>query len=466
METDEPEIGQDPTLVHFQKINIFGETGVGKSTIISLMKNYNELGNEINLKIGRRDSRLTENSDFFDFSLIEEDVSSVNLNLKDNKFLNFNLYETNLDNIDKIQIYLHILLMQTECAIIVWNKNNRNTFKNIPRLISVIEQDIKDNNLRDFPIILLENNMEINPNDSQNDQLDINIDEFINKIKEENKNISFQKLEINTKENFRYFLLEISQIIHNYENTKNEYVRNNDIVNLIKFNPKCITEVIKKEEKKLKCLLLGHSNVGKTTFFKCFMNNKSINNISTIGIEFINIMAEVCGEKIILKLIDTAGQERFAKIANNTIRNVNGVLLFYDIVDRESFDKVSNWINQIKEINENNAEIILIANKIDLFEKRNVAKTEAINFAQIHNIKYFECSCKSKINIYEILNEILLSMYKSYKVNPNIGNQSFRLRNNEEPKIDDNIDDKIDNVNNDIIKENKKNIKTKRKCCH
>ena len=105
METDEPEIGQDPTLVHFQKINIFGETGVGKSTIISLMKNYNELGNEINLKIGRRDSRLTENSDFFDFSLIEEDVSSVNLNLKDNKFLNFNLYETNLDNIDKILCY-------------------------------------------------------------------------------------------------------------------------------------------------------------------------------------------------------------------------------------------------------------------------------------------------------------------------------------------------------------------------
>ena len=220
METDEPEIGQDPTLVHFQKINIFGETGVGKSTIISLMKNYNELRNEINLKIGRRDSRLTENSDFFDFSLIEEDVSSVNLNLKDNKFLNFNLYETNLDNIDKIQIYLHILLMQTECAIIVWNKNNRNTFKNIPRLISVIEQDIKDNNLRDFPIILLENNMEINPNDSQNDQLDINIDEFINKIKEENKNISFQKLEINTKENFRYFLLEISQIIHKKKKKK------------------------------------------------------------------------------------------------------------------------------------------------------------------------------------------------------------------------------------------------------
>ena len=61
-------------------------------------------------------------------------------------------------------------------------------------------------------------------------------------------------------------------------------------------------------------------------------------------------------------------------------------------------------------------------------------------------------------------------MYKSYKVNPNIGNQSFRLRNSEELKIDDNIDDniddKIDNVNNDIIKENKKNIKTKRKCCH
>ena len=464
METDEPEIGQDPTLVHFQKINIFGETGVGKSTIISLMKNYNELGNEINLKIGRRDSRLTENSDFFDFSLIEEDVASVKLNLINNKYLNFNLYETNLDNIDKIQIYLHILLMQTECAIIVWNKNDRNTFKNIPRLISVIEQDIKDNNLRDFPIILLENNIEKKLNDIQNDQLDINIDEFIDKIKKENKNISFQKLEINTKENFRYFLLDIDQIIRNYENTKNEYIRNRDIVNLIKFNPKCITEQIKKEEKKLYCLLLGHSNVGKTTFFKCFMNHKSVNNISTLGTEFINIMAEVCGEKIILQLIDTAGQERFAKIANNTIRNVNGVLLFYDIADRESFDKVSSWINQIKEINQNNAEIILIANKIDLFEKRDVAKTEAINFAQLQNIKYFECSCVLKINVYEILNEILLSMYKSYRENSNIRNDSFRLNKNEDFKIDNNIDN--NNVNN--IKENEENRQnktTKRKCC-
>ena len=461
METTEPEIGQDPSLVHFQKINIFGESGVGKSTIISLMKNFDKLEDEINIKDERKESRLTENSDFFNISLVEEDVSSVTINLQ-SIILNFNLYETNLDNIDKIQPYLHILLMQTECVIIVWDKYNRNTFKNIPRLVNVIEQDIQDNNLRDFPIILLENSIEKNINDSQNDQVDIDIDDFINKTKEENKNVSFEKLEITTKKNFNYFLLDINKTIQKYEETKKDFIRNNDIVNLVKFNPKRDTN-LNKEVNIFKCLLLGHSSVGKTTFFKCFMGNNSINGISTVGIEFIDIVAEVYGEKIILQIHDTAGQERFASIANNLIRQADGVLLFYDITQKESFNKVSNWINAIKENSEKNVEIILIANKIDLYEKRDVAKTEAIDYAKSQNIKYFECSCQKKLNVYEILNEIILSMYKAFKEKSTISRRSFNL------KKDNEHNNYIENDDNNIIqKDNIKKEKTqkkKKKCC-
>ena len=461
METTEPEIGQDPSLIHFQKINIFGETGVGKSTIISLMKNFDKLEDEINIKDERKESRLTENSDFFNISLVEEDVSSVTINLQ-SIILNFNLYETNLDNIDKIQPYLHILLMQTECVIIVWDKYNRNTFKNIPRLVNVIEQDIQDDNLRDFPIILLENSIEKNINDSQNDQVDIDIDDFINKTKEENKNVSFEKLEITTKKNFNYFLLDINKTIQKYEETKKDFIRNNDIVNLVKFNPKRDTN-LNKEVNIFKCLLLGHSSVGKTTFFKCFMGNNSINGISTVGIEFIDIVAEVYGEKIILQMHDTAGQERFASIANNLIRQVDGVLLFYDITQKESFNKVSNWINAIKENSEKNVEIILIANKIDLYEKRDVAKTEAIDYAKSQNIKYFECSCQKKLNVYEILNEIILSMYKAFKEKSTISRRSFNLEkdnehNNYIEKDDNNI------IQNGNIKK-EKTQKKKKKCC-
>ena len=461
METTEPEIGQDPSLVHFQKINIFGETGVGKSTIISLMKNFDKLEDEINIKDERKESRLTENSDFFNISLVEEDVSSVTINLQ-SIILNFNLYETNLDNIDKIQPYLHILLMQTECVIIVWDKYNRNTFKNIPRLVNVIEQDIQDNNLRDFPIILLENSIEKNINDSQNDQVDIDIDDFINKTKEENKNVSFEKLEITTKKNFNYFLLDINKTIQKYEETKKDFIRNNDIVNLVKFNPKRDTN-LNKEVNIFKCLLLGHSSVGKTTFFKCFMGNNSINGISTVGIEFIDIVAEVYGEKIILQMHDTAGQERFASIANNLIRQVDGVLLFYDITQKESFNKVSNWINAIKENSEKNVEIILIANKIDLYEKRDVAKTEAIDYAKSQNIKYFECSCQKKLNVYEILNEIILSMYKAFKEKSTISRRSFNLKNDNEHN---NYIEKDDNniIQNGNIKK-EKTQKKKKKCC-
>ena len=408
METNEPEIGQDSSFVHFQKINIFGEAGVGKSTLISFMKNYDKLKNEIKTEINRKDSKLSENSDFFKISLIEEKVSSVQLNINGNP-LYFNLYETNLDNIDKIQNYLHILLMQTECVLIVWNKNNKNTFKNIPRLISVIEQDIKDNNLRDFPIILLENDIDININDSQIDQFDMDIDENIEKFKKEYNNIFLRKLELTTKENLKYFLLELEQIIQKYENNKSEYIRSNDIVNLIKFNLSSLNQG-KAEKQKYKCLLLGHSATGKTTFYNWFRNdNNNFNiNLSTVGVDYINLKAEVCGEKISLKLFDTAGQEKFSTIPNLTTRDAQGILLLYDITNDESFKKVSYWINEINEKNEKKPEIILIGNKIDLYEDRVVAKTEATKLAESKNIKYFECSGKLKLNVYEILSKFFI----------------------------------------------------------
>ena len=217
METSEPEFGEDKTLVHYQKINIIGESGVGKSTLISLFTDYDKIGEKIEIKIKRKESLSSQNSDY-NYSLVEK-VSKAEIEINQNNKLYYNLYETNLDDIDSIQSYLGVLLMQTECVILMWNKQNLNSFKKIPRLISLINEDIKNNNLRDFPIILLQNNIEKDIRESQDSKSDIDIDECINKAKNEFKNIYHKSLDISNKNNLMYFFLDLNNTIKNYEKT-------------------------------------------------------------------------------------------------------------------------------------------------------------------------------------------------------------------------------------------------------
>ena len=158
-------------------------------------------------------------------------------------------------------------------------------------------------------------------------------------------------------------------------------------------------------------------------------------------------MAQVNNENITINLYDTAGQERYSKLPSQIMKEVFGVLLFYDITNEESFDRVSFWIKQIRDNNDKNVEIFLIANKIDLSKNRVVPKNHAMDFAKSQNIRYFECSCLLKINVYEILNEIILSSYKLYK-----NNISYKRNNSIK-----------------IEKENRKEVEIKKettsKCC-
>lgn len=427
METNEPEIGQNPEIVHYKKINIFGDTGVGKSTFISKIENYNK--QEENIKLDNsnlKESQLSQSSDNFNISL-KDKVRTAKIKIGENNYLYFNLYENDLDDFDFIKNSLSVLLMQTECVIMIWNKNNPNTLKNISNLLSIIIGDNKNNNnIRDFPILLLQNDIDISIRDSQNDLLEIGPNDYLNKYKEDNSDrITFKELDISSKEKLRFTLLEINNLIKNYENKKKEHIRNNDIVNIVKFNPKGLKR-LNKDDIKCKCILLGHSFVGKTTYFNCFTEN-DINSIATIGADCLNIMAQVNNEKITINLFDTAGQEKYSKLPASVVKEVFGVLLFYDITNGESFEKLTYWINQIRDNNDKDAEIFLIANKIDLSKNRVVSKNDAVNFAKSKNIRYFECSCLLKINVYEILNEIILSSYKTYK--KNITNNTHKRNN-------------------------------------
>jgi len=128
---------------HYQKINIIGDSGVGKTSLIALMENYEDDNYEIipdnlNLNTNQRTESYS-----YSYSIVEE-IKRVTIPINEDKNLFFNLYETNLDNYDFIKFNLDTLLLQTECIIIMWNVSGPDTFDNIPNLIRIINEGIKN----------------------------------------------------------------------------------------------------------------------------------------------------------------------------------------------------------------------------------------------------------------------------------------------------------------------------------
>ena len=162
-----------------------------------------------------------------------------------------------------------------------------------------------------------------------------------------------------------------------------------------------------------KIILIGNSSVGKTCLFKKLTTGKySEKNISTIGIDRrsfpLKVKVEENGEEIeknfLIQLWDTAGQERFRSITKGYYKDSHGLLLMYDITNRESFDDLYKWITGVKEslgeednINENKYIIILMGNKLDLANDgaRKVETSDAEKLCQDNDIIWGgECSAK------------------------------------------------------------------------
>ncbi len=172
----------------------------------------------------------------------------------------------------------------------------------------------------------------------------------------------------------------------------------------------------------IKIALLGDSSVGKTAICNSFMNLEfSQDMLSTIGQEKIERKYNLKnGKEIKLVIWDTAGQERFHSIAIKALKSAQGVIVVYDVTQKETFDHVNNWLETIKEeMPEPN--LILFGNKIDL-ENREVSFEDAEKYANKNNLKYFETSAKLNKGINEGFEYIINDSYKKAEDKANKNN--------------------------------------------
>ena len=170
------------------------------------------------------------------------------------------------------------------------------------------------------------------------------------------------------------------------------------------------------DEIKLKIIILGSSEVGKTSILNRYFNNEfSPNLLSTIGIDFKTKYFKFDEDKVKFNFIDTAGQEKFRAISVNYLKGTNGVILVYDITKKDTFDLIQGWIVDINENNKENIGKVLLGNKLDLVGQREVLKDDAQGLANKLGCKLFEVSAKTGENINEALDEIARASYDYYK---------------------------------------------------
>lgn len=164
-----------------------------------------------------------------------------------------------------------------------------------------------------------------------------------------------------------------------------------------------------------KLIIIGDSGTGKSAVLTRYCDDMFFEAlISTIGVDFKIKTIDMDGKKVKLQVWDTAGQERFRNIVNSYYRGCHGVFMVYNVSDRESFNNLSIWLNEIKKYGpkEFPPVIHVVGNKTDL--KRQVSHDEAKSYADSIGAAYSETSAKKSLGVNEAFASVLQDLLVRY----------------------------------------------------
>ena len=165
-----------------------------------------------------------------------------------------------------------------------------------------------------------------------------------------------------------------------------------------------------------KLIFRGDSSVGKSCLTaKAVKNNFEEYYQATVGFEFLTFNMKVNDKVIKLQIWDTCGQEIYKSLISNFYRNSSLAVLVYAIDNKESFNHVENWLNDLKSQANPDVRIFLVGNKADLEEDRKIKKEEGEKYKEDQHLDLFmETSAKTGHNARNVLVEAAKILYKDY----------------------------------------------------
>ena len=167
-----------------------------------------------------------------------------------------------------------------------------------------------------------------------------------------------------------------------------------------------------------KIILIGNSGVGKSSILQRYIQKVFDDNYScTIGVDFFMKSLNIGEKSIKLQLWDTAGTEKFRSITTGYYRGANAAFVVFDLTSKKSFNALNEWIQNYYKYSNPDSEknVVLIGNKSDLIEEREITEEEINNFVKDNNIKYFETSAKDGKNVDECFYYISEKLMKQYE---------------------------------------------------
>ncbi|XP_029626919.1 ras-related protein Rab-6A isoform X1 [Salmo trutta] len=163
--------------------------------------------------------------------------------------------------------------------------------------------------------------------------------------------------------------------------------------------------------RKFKLVFLGEQSVGKTSLITRFMYDSFDNTYqATIGIDFLSKTMYLEDRTIRLQLWDTAGQERFRSLIPSYIRDSAAAVVVYDIANLNSFQQTSKWIDDVRTERGSDVIIMLVGNKTDLADKRQVSVETAERKARELNVMYIETSAKAGYNVKQLFRRVAAAL--------------------------------------------------------
>ncbi|KAK8746585.1 hypothetical protein OTU49_017091 [Cherax quadricarinatus] len=160
-----------------------------------------------------------------------------------------------------------------------------------------------------------------------------------------------------------------------------------------------------------KIVLLGEGCVGKTSLVLRYVEDKfNDRHITTLQASFLTKRINLSGKRVNLAIWDTAGQERFHALGPIYYRESHGAVLVYDITDEDSFQKVKNWVRELRRMLGNDICLVIAGNKIDMEKERHVSLEEAEAYAQEVGAFHFQTSAKQNKGVEELFIELTRRM--------------------------------------------------------
>ena len=191
----------------------------------------------------------------------------------------------------------------------------------------------------------------------------------------------------------------------------------NNIIESDEFKIELLSEDYPQYDLSFKLIFIGDPSIGKSCLTqKAIKNNFEEYYQATVGFEFLTYNLKINDKVVKLQIWDTCGQEIYRSLISNFYRNSSLAVLMYAINDKESFNHADSWLSELKNNSSPDISIILVGNKADLEEDRQILKDEGENYKEQNCLDLFmETSAKTGYNARNVLIEAAKILYKRYE---------------------------------------------------